>query len=196
MDISKSEIERLLLNLGVLKKGHFILTSKRHSSFYFEKFRILEQPHYASLFAQIMVSKLKTNLKVMPDLICGPATGGMILAFEVARILQLPCIYLEKKDGLFALLRGMNINPGQKVVIVDDVLTTGKSLYLAKQVINEKQGIIQGQVVLIDRRTKADQDVFSVYKAAGEDYSEDKCPMCKQKIPLTDPKTGKIIKRS
>ncbi len=195
MILSQDEIERILKDLGVLKKGHYLLASGRHSSFYFEKFRILEEPEYASLLLSHLLSVLFEQVDCQFDKVCGPATGGMFLAFEIGRKLGLPAIYLEKKNGGFSLLRGMKVNPGEKILIVDDVLTTGKSIFNSVDLIEKLKGNVQALAVMIDRRKKMDEErkIVSVFRSEGEDYARENCPLCLKNIPLVDPKTGKEI---
>lgn len=195
MILSQDEIERILKDLGVLNKGHYLLTSGRHSSFYFEKFRILENPEYASLLLSHLLSVLFEQVDCQFDKVCGPATGGMLLAFEIGRRLGLPAIYLEKKNDSFSLLRGMKVNPGEKILIVDDVLTTGKSIFNSVDLIEKLEGDVQALAVMIDRRKKMDEErnIVSVYRSEGEDYAKENCPLCLKNIPLIDPKTGKEI---
>ncbi|MBN1620678.1 orotate phosphoribosyltransferase [candidate division WOR-3 bacterium] len=196
-DIEIKSTEELLSELGVMKTGHFVLTSGRHSSFYFEKFRILERPETTSVLCARMADIIKKKAGPKIDLVCGPATGGMILAFEVAKILRLGCVYLEKSESGFCLLRGMRIPIGAKTLIVDDVLTTGKSLDAAHKAIVEAGGSVVLKAVMIDRRKAKDSldAVLALYTAQGEDYLPDQCPLCTADVPLVDPKTGREILR-
>lgn len=191
--LSKVEIEEIFKDLGVLKQGHFLLTSGRHSPFYFEKFRIFENPFYTSLICKHIIRDIK---KEEIDIVCGPATGGMILAYEIGRLLEKPTVYFEKKDNSFMLLRGMIIPENKNILLVDDVLTTGKSIFSSIDIIKENNANISKIIVIIDRRKndKIPYEIISVYKASGEDSSEDECIQCKNNIPLINPKTNKIIK--
>ncbi len=193
----KKSTEQLLSELGVMKTGHFVLTSGRHSSFYFEKFRILEKPETTSVLCARMADIIKKKAGPKIDLVCGPATGGMILAFEIAKILRLGCVYLEKSENGFCLLRGMKIPDGAKTLIVDDVLTTGKSLDAAHRAVVEAGGSVVLKAVMIDRRKVKDPEdsVLALHRAHGEDYETDQCPLCKAGVPLVDPKTGREISR-
>lgn len=189
--------EQILLELGVMRNGHFLLTSGRHSPFYFEKFRILEKPIMTSVLCGRIADMIKSSVNENIDLVCGPATGGMILAFEVARILGFGCVYLEKKGEEFCLLRGMKIREGARIVIVDDVLTTGKSLGAAQKTVIQSGGIVISKAVMIDRRTdkNSDTSIIALYSAKGEDYTQEECPQCALKVPLINPKTGEVLLR-
>lgn len=189
--------EQILLELGVMRSGHFLLTSGRHSPFYFEKFRILEKPLITSVLCGRIAEMIQSTVKENIDLVCGPATGGMILAFEVARILGLTCVYLEKKGDEFCLLRGMKISEGAKILIVDDVLTTGKSLWAAQKAVMKSGGRIVSKAVMIDRRRekKSDPSIIALHSVKGEDYAPEECPQCALQVPLVNPKTGEVLLR-
>jgi len=192
--LSYDEIEKIFKDLGVLKKGHFLLTSGRHSSFYFEKFRIFENPFYTYKLCKHIIRNIK---KEDIDIVCGPATGGMILAYQIGFLLEKPTVYLEKKNDSFVLIRGMEIPKNKNILLVDDVLTTGKSVFSSIDVIKKNNAKVAKIIVIIDRRKddKIPYEILSLYKASGEDYSKDECIQCKNNIPLINPKTNQIIKK-
>lgn len=189
--------EEILRDLGVVKKGHFVLTSGRHSSFYFEKFRILEKPEMTSILCRRIAEMIIKEHSGDIDIVCGPATGGMILAFEVAKTLSMGCVYLEKNGDEFCLLRGMKIPKGARTVIVDDVLTTGKSIQAAEKAVKNAGGIIVLNAVMIDRRKNKTSEIpiLALHGAQGEDYAPEECPQCAANVPLLNPKTGEEILR-
>ncbi len=176
----------LLEESGAILHGHFLLTSGRHSAVYFEKFRILERPAVLSKLcegvAQHFVGKV--------DLVAGPLTGGIIIAFEVARQMGLPSIYVETEDGHKVLRRGAQVKRGARVLVVDDVLTTGLSVRETKLAITRAGGVVAGVGILIDR---SGDDVhfgcehFSSYKVAAESFPPDDVPAWLSEIPVTKP---------
>ena len=174
-------LESILKEHRVLLQGHFLLTSGLHSEYYFEKFRILESPELTTLFCRELVKKLGTDY----DWVIGPTTGGVIIAFEVARQTGRLAGFSEKgKDGR-VIGRGFAIE-GKRVLVVDDVLTTGKSIRETKAAVLAKSGIIAGVGVLIDRSVDPpDFNYQAVYQTSVENYPPDRCPLCKKGVPLT-----------
>ncbi len=181
-----NDIEEILKRYGVLKRGHFLLTSGLHSEYYFEKFRILEHPELVSLFANRIIEKFKDK-KI--DLVCGPTTGGVIIAFEVARQLGKRCIISEKGEKGRVIRRGFKIREGERVLVVDDVLTTGGSIRETLKSLSPFNPEIVGVAVLIDRTTQPLIDIphFSIYKRPVKNYPPEDCPLCKRGVPLETP---------
>lgn len=119
-------IEDILKQYGVLKEGHFLLTSGLHSGQYFEKFRILEHPELVTRFAGKIADEFRDK---GVTIVCGPTTGGVIIAFEVARQLKARCVVAEKNEGGGRKVgRGFQFGADDRVLVVDDVLTTGGSI--------------------------------------------------------------------
>ena len=144
----KVDLGALLEQSGAVLHGHFLLTSGRHSEVYFEKFRVLEQPHVLSALCSEIAEHFRDQ---QIDLVAGPTTGGIIIAFEVARQLGVRSIYVESEDGVKKLRRNATIKPNGRVLVVDDVLTTGLSVVETCEVVESAGGHIVGIGVLIDR---------------------------------------------
>ncbi|MCK4941643.1 orotate phosphoribosyltransferase [candidate division WOR-3 bacterium] len=175
------DIEKLLKDLKVLQEGHFLLNSGLHSEYYFEKFRILENPDATSQLCKIVADQFKAK---NVEWVIGPTTGGIIIAFEVARQLGVHSGFAEERDGKRTVGRGFDIN-GKRVLIVDDVTTTGKSLIETVDVVRAKGGEVIGVAVLIDRSvTELPFAHFSVYKKVVTNFDPEQCPLCKSGIPL------------
>src|SRR3972149_1304603 len=121
----QAELSALLRDVGALMDGHFLLTSGRHSPAYVEKFRLLQHPQQTERLCRLIADRFRDD---RPELIAGPTAGGVILSYEVARRLGLRGIFAEKADGGRAFQRGFQIRPGERTLIVDDVLTTGGRL--------------------------------------------------------------------
>lgn len=143
-------IEAILQESGALLEGHFLLTSGRHSNRYIEKFRLLEQPQLTSrLCAEIARRFADDGI----ECVIGPVTGGIILAFEVARHLGCRAFYAERaKDGNgFELRRGFTMRPGEKVLVVEDIVTTGGSVRQVVETVREAGAEVVGVALLVDR---------------------------------------------
>ncbi len=185
----KVDLGALLEESGAVLRGHFLLTSGRHSEVYFEKFRVLEQPHVLSALCTEIAEHFRGQ-KI--DLVAGPTTGGIIIAFEVARQLGARALYVESEEGQKKLRRGASIAKNARVLIVDDVLTTGLSVVETCQVVEKNGGHIVGIGVLIDRAQGpigAAQELFSAYKVQAISYAPDEVPDSLRAIPITKPGT-------
>jgi len=178
------DLEKLLKTLRVLQEGHFVLNSGLHSQFYFEKFRILENPDAAVKLCSMIVDKFKDK-KI--DWVIGPTTGGIIIAFEVARQMRKLAGFAEVREGKRVVGRGFNIKD-KNLLIVDDVMTTGKSVKETIDAINEKGGAIVGIAVLIDRCSiELPFEYFATYRKVVENFEPEECPLCKKNVALTKP---------
>lgn len=178
----------LLESSGAILHGHFILTSGRHSDIYFEKFRVLENPAVLSALCAEIAEK---HRDLPLDFIAGPTTGGIIIAFEVARQLGLPAVYIETEDGKKTLRRNKTLPPGAVGLIVDDVLTTGRSLVESREAIEEAGGSVAAYAVLIDRSQTAEWDrpLFGAYRVDAISYAAEELPDWLAAIPAVKPGT-------
>jgi orotate phosphoribosyltransferase len=178
------DLEKLLKDLRVLQEGHFVLNSGLHSEYYFEKFRILENPDAASTLCSMIVEKFQTK---DIDWVIGPTTGGIIIAFEVARQMNKLAGFAEEREGERIVGRGFDIKD-KKVLIVDDVMTTGKSLLETIDAVKVKGADMVGIAVLIDRSNKKfPHEYFAAYRKVVENYEPTACPLCRKNVALTKP---------
>ncbi len=183
-----NNIEEIFEKSGAILKGHFLLTSGLHSPVYWEKFQVLQFPNYTEQLCRMITTHfLKQEIQV----VAGPTTGGIILAFEVARQLGVRGIFAEKEGATErAFRRGFSINPGEHVLIVDDILTTGGSIREVMIAVTNQGGIAVGVGVLVDRsEQKVDFGVpfFSCHRAITKTYTLENCPLCAAQIPLGKP---------
>jgi orotate phosphoribosyltransferase len=172
---------------GAIKEGHFLLASGLHSPVYWEKFRILQYPHLTEKLCRLIVQHFKGQ-KI--DTVAGPTTGGIILAFETARQLGTRGIFAEKEGEIRVFRRDFEIAPGEHILIVDDILTTGSSLREPISAVAKLGGIVIGIGVLVDRSEKNldfNLPFFSCLRAPTTVYSPQKCPLCAAHIPLVKP---------
>ncbi|MBL8065033.1 MAG: orotate phosphoribosyltransferase [Chthonomonadaceae bacterium] len=185
------DLGKLLESSGAILRGHFVLTSGRHSDVYFEKFRVLERPDVLSaLCAEIAARFSDTGVEV----VAGPTTGGIIIAFEVARQMALPALYVESENGQKSLRRNASIEPGQKILVVDDVLTTGLSVRETVTALERLGGVVTGVGVLIDRSGGTcdfGAPLFSAYTVSAESYPPENVPDWLASVPVTKPGTRK-----
>jgi orotate phosphoribosyltransferase len=181
------EVLGIFRTAGAIKEGHFLLASGLHSPVYWEKFRILQYPHLTEKLCRLIAQHFEGQ---EIDVVAGPTTGGIILAFETARQLGTRGIFAEKEGGVRVFRRGFEIEPGQRVLIVDDILTTGSSIRETINAVDRLGGIIIGIGVLVDRSEK-DLDFnapfFSCLRAPTTVYSPQECPLCVAHIPLVKP---------
>lgn len=179
--------EEIFQKSGALLKGHFLLTSGLHSPVYWEKFRVLQFPNYTEQLCRMIANHFR---KQEIQVVAGPTTGGIILAFEVARQLGIRGIFAEKEGEERTFRRGFNIDPGERVLIVDDILTTGSSIREVIGAVNKLGGKIIGIGVLVDRSEQATDfgvPLFSCHRAVTTTYKPEDCPLCAARIPLVKP---------
>ncbi|WP_010339615.1 orotate phosphoribosyltransferase [Sphingobium yanoikuyae] len=136
---------------GALLEGHFILSSGRRSANYLQCARVLMNAERAGNLARATVQQLPRELRQEIDLVVSPAMGGLIIGHEVGRALDKDAVFLERPEGVFELRRGFAISPGQKVLMVEDVVTTGLSSRQAIEAVEREGGIVVAEVALVDR---------------------------------------------
>jgi orotate phosphoribosyltransferase len=184
------KIEEIFIKSGAVLHGHFLLTSGLHSSVYWEKFKVLQYPQYTGQLCSLIADHFRGQ-KV--DIVAGPTTGGIILAYEVARQLGVRSIYAEKEGNLRVFRRSLSIKPGERVLVVDDILTTGGSAQQVVDAVKRLQGNIVGVGILVDRsesRLDFGAPFFACLRSQTVAYPADKCPLCTDKIPLVKPGGG------
>ena len=172
---------------GAIREGHFLLASGLHSPVYWEKFRILQHPHYTEQLCRLIAQHFR---KQQIDVVAGPTTGGIILAFETARQLGVRSIFAEKEGQVRLFRRDFEMVPGEHILVVDDILTTGSSLRETISAIDRLGGIVTGIGVLVDRSERNlvfNAPLFSCLRAPTITYSSEECPLCAAHIPLVKP---------
>jgi orotate phosphoribosyltransferase len=183
-----NKAEEIFEKAGAILKGHFLLTSGLHSPVYWEKFKVLQFPNYTEQLCKFIADHFRQQ-KI--QVVAGPTTGGIILAFEVARQLGVRGIFAEKeKSKERAFRRGFSIDPGERVLIVDDILTTGGSIREVMAAVEKLGGIVIGIGVLVDRSEQNIEfgvPLFSCLRVETVAYSPQDCPLCAAKIPLVRP---------
>jgi len=183
-----NNVEGIFQKSGAILKGHFLLASGLHSPVYWEKFRVLQSPSYTEQLCRMITTHFQEQ---RIQVVAGPTTGGIILAFEVARQLGVRGIFAEKEGATErAFRRGFSINPGERVLIVDDILTTGSSIHQVMAAVTKQGGIVIGIGVLVDRSEQGGEfgvPLFSCLRSITPTYSPQDCPLCAKNIPLVKP---------
>ncbi len=191
---ASSQAEALLREAGALLEGHFQLTSGKHSPRYVEKFRLLERPPQTEALCR-MIARWAGALE--PQTVAGPTTGGIIISYETARLLGTRAIFAEPAvgrgltrapEGGREFRRGFTLSPGERVLVVDDVLTTGGSIRDVLDAVRRAGAQPVGVAVLVDRSGgKADFGLpfFACLRLDLPAYEPAACPLCAQGVPLT-----------
>ena len=182
-----TDVDALLRSTGAVLEGHFRLASGRHSGTYIEKFRIMEDPSATEALCGMIATHFRSS---GATLVIGPAMGGVILAYETAKQMGLHGIFAEK-DGEGGLMfdRGFSVPPGQPILVVDDVLTTGGSVKKVLALLEAAGAKVVGVGFLIDR-TNGGVDFgvpfYACHAMQIESYAPDDCPLCAQGLELIE----------
>lgn len=181
--------QELLKKSDALLEGHFILSSGKHSNRYIQCAKLIENPTYCEEVAKIIASKIKEKgIKV--DLCVGPAMGGVIISYELARALGVNAIFTEREDGKMTLRRGFSIEKDMNVIIVEDVITTGKSSFETVDVIESCGANVVALTSIVNRLNKDEINglpIISASKIDVEVWDEEDLPEEIKKIPATKP---------
>jgi len=183
-------------SLSILKKtdalleGHFVLSSGLHSPKYIQCAKLLSFPNKASLICKSLANKIKKNFKKI-DLILAPAMGGVVIGYEIGKLLKKETIFCERVNGKFKLRRGFDIKKNSKVLIIEDVITTGKSSLECVKLIDKSKAKLVGFASIIDRSTKKTlkikQKIISHLKIDVPTYKSNQLPKELASIPITKP---------
>ncbi len=185
--ISKEKVIEILTKAGVLMEGHFLLTSGKHSNKYLQCAKIFQYTKYSEELCKTLAQKFQND---GIEVVIGPAIGAIQMAYEVSRHLGVKNIFAERENTIMTLRRGFTIEKGQKVLIVEDVVTTGGSVKEVIEIVNEHGGEVAGVGVIVDRTGgKADfaTKFESVISVDVESFEQKDCPMCQQGVPIIKP---------
>ncbi len=180
----------ILRRTNALLEGHFVLSSGLHSSKYIQCAKLLSFPHKAEKICKSLASKIKKKFKNF-DLILSPAMGGIVIGYEIGRLLKKETIFCERVKGKFKLRRGFQIKKGSKVLIIEDVITTGKSSMECVKLIKNSKAKLMGFATIIDRSSKNNlkikKDIVSHLKISVPTYKKNKIPNELKLIPISTP---------
>lgn len=196
MSVAGADLQNALAERGALLQGHFRLSSGRHSDRFVQKFRILEDPVLLERVARELAGAFRP---LHPTIVVGAAVGGILMAYEVARQLGTKAIFVEKENGVPALRRGFMLTPDDRVLLVEDVLTTGQSMRETIEVVRSAGAAIVGLGVIVSRaggsssvalRQAQDDTGIQTHVLLDlplQSYDEAECPQCRAGEPLADP---------
>ena len=180
----------ILRKTNALLEGHFVLSSGLHSSKYIQCAKLLSFPHKAEKICKSLASKIKKKFKNF-DLILSPAMGGIIIGYEIGKILKKETIFCERVSGKFKLRRGFQIVKGSRVLIIEDVITTGKSSLECVKLIKKSKAKLIGFATIIDRSSKKNlkikKEIVSHLKISVPTYKKNKIPNELKLIPISTP---------
>jgi orotate phosphoribosyltransferase len=181
------DIFEIFKKSGALFEGHFHLTSGLHSRTYFQCARVLQYPDYNQLLAEKIVEHFSS---VSIDVVISPAIGGIVVGQEVGRQLGVRTIFAERKDGKMQLRRGFELRTGENVLVCEDVVTTGGSVYEVIDLIKSLGANVRGVGIIVDRSNGAVEfpvDHYAIVQLEAETYSRETCPLCQNGIPIQKP---------
>ncbi|MDC3039954.1 orotate phosphoribosyltransferase [Candidatus Pelagibacter sp.] len=188
--LSHKKSLNILKKTNALLEGHFVLSSGLHSPKYIQCAKLLSYPHKADLICKSLANKIKKNFKKI-DIILAPAMGGIIIGYEIGKLLKKETIFCERVNGKFKLRRGFSIKKNSKVLIIEDVITTGKSSLECVRLINKSKAKLVGFASIINRSTKKNlkikQKIISHLKIDVPTYKSNQLPKELKSIPITKP---------
>ena len=188
--LSHKKSLNILRKTDALLEGHFVLSSGLHSSKYIQCAKLLSYPHLAEKICKSLASKIKKNFSKF-DLILSPAMGGIVIGYEIGRILKKETIFCERVRGKFTLRRGFKIKKGSKVLIIEDVITTGKSSIECVKLIKKAKAKLIGFASIIDRSNKKNlkikSKIISQLKIDVPVFNKKQIPNSLKLIPITTP---------
>ena len=183
----RDQLIEIFQKTGALLEGHFILTSGRHSSMYFQCAKVLQHPEYLHKFSKQIVNHFQD---INIDIVISPAVGGIVLGTEVGRQLNKQTIFAEREQGIMTLRRGFEILPNYNVLVVEDVITTGGSVKEVIELVKSSRAEVAGVGVLVDRsggKVKLHEKQFCVTELEAVSYGDDEIPEDLANIPVLKP---------
>ena len=193
--LTEDQIKEIFLKADAFLEGHFLLSSGLHSPYYLQCAKVLQYPEYSEILCKELARRIE-NLEVEYDLVIAPAIGGIIVSYETARHLKTRGLFAERVDGKLTLRRGFKIEPGERVVVVEDVVTTGKSTKETIEVVNQHNGEVVAVGSLVDRsggKVDFGTPFVTLWRLEVPVYEPDSCPLCREgKIPLVKPGSRNI----
>ena len=183
----RDQILSIFRSTEALLDGHFVLTSGRHSASYFQCAKVLQHPEYLTAFSIMIADEFEGQA---PDVVISPAIGGVVLGTEVGTQLGCRTIFAERQEGKMVIRRGFHIEKGEKVLVVEDVITTGGSVREVMDLVEDAGGNILGVGVLVDRSNGSvtlHNNQYSIVKLDAVSYGEDEVPDDLAAIPIQKP---------
>jgi orotate phosphoribosyltransferase len=185
--LPREQILEIFRETKSLLEGHFQLTSGLHSAQYFQCAKVLQYPKYLHLLAGEIAKHFEySDIEV----VISPAIGGIVVGTEIGRMLGVRTLFSERKDGAMELRRGFEIRPAERCLVVEDVVTTGGSVFEVVDIVKREKGTLAGVGYIVDRsngKIKFDAKYFSVLQLDVEAYKPEDCPLCQKGIPVNKP---------
>ncbi|WP_213166665.1 orotate phosphoribosyltransferase [Alkalicella caledoniensis] len=191
----ENRIKEILTESGVLQSGHFVLTSGKHSEEYMQCAKVFQYPHFTKELSEMIAAKFK-NSEV--DMVIGPAVGGIILSYQVAESLGVMNVFAEREQGKMTLRRGFGIKEGQRILVVEDVVTTGGSVKEVINLVKSRGAIVVGVACLVDRSSNNkvfEEELYGLYHVNITTYESDSCPLCVKGLPITKPGSRNLVEK-
>lgn len=192
MSLSENEIFEIFKKTEALLQGHFLLTSGRHSSVYFQCAKVLQYPNYTTQ----VCSNIAEHFKSFDiDTVIAPAIGGIVVGQEVARQLDKRFIFAEREDKALTLRRGFSLKEGEKVLVCEDVVTTGGSVFEVIDIVKNAGARVAGVGFIVDRsngKVNFGFPQYSTMKMEAVSFTSDECELCKNGVPVVKPGSKKI----
>lgn len=193
--MNPTEIMQVLEGKGAVLHGHFVLSSGRHSDLFVQKFRVLEHPRLAQRFGESIAEKFPDGF----DLVAAPAVGAVVLGFTAALAGGARMIFAERAEGAMAFRRGFEVGPHERVLVVEDVITTGGSAREVVDLVRDAGGTVVGVGALIDRSEPDDPPDLTVpmralLKVPATSWAPEECPLCARGEPLADPGSRRLAR--
>ena len=192
MNLNEEQIYDIFKETGALLEGHFLLTSGRHSNVYFQCAKVLQYPQYTEAVCRKITDYFK-DFEI--DTVIAPAIGGIVVGQEVARQLNKRSIFAEREDKALTLRRGFSIEEGERILVCEDVVTTGGSVFEVIDIVKQNKGHVVGVGFIVDRSNGKVDFGFkqvSAMKMNAESYDPADCPLCKKNIPAVKPGSRKV----
>ena len=196
--MAEEKVLDLLRESGAMLEGHFLLSSGRHSDKYFQCAKLLQYPDRTAKAFAALADRIKADTdKLALDAVAGPAMGGIIAAWELGRQLGLRSFFTERNDeGKMSLRRGFEVKTGERIMIVEDVITTGKSFGECAAVLESYGAEIAAIACVVDRSAGSLGEIpwplYAACKVTARTWEEASCDLCRQKIPVEKPGSRKI----
>ena len=194
--LSFKESLKILKETNALMEGHFVLSSGLHSDQYIQCAKLLSHPYKAQKICKSLAEKI-TDSKKKVDLVLAPAMGGVVIGYEIGKLLKIKTIFAERVEGNFVLRRGFTISPNTKVLIVEDVITTGKSSLECTKIVSENKSQLAGFACIIDRSNKEcliKEKIISQIKIDIKTFDKNNLPDHLKSLPATKPGSRNINK--
>ncbi len=185
---TEREVLEALQTTGAVLDGHFILSSGKHAGRYIQCARLLQHPDLAHRVCQLLGARVQSFGPI--DAVVGPALGGIIVAYELARVLGVRGLFTERRDGQMVLRRGFEIKAGERVLIAEDVVTTGRSSLEVADVLAKVNATILGIACIVDRTLNLGDLPFPVISAVRleiDAFDPEDCPLCRKGLPAVKP---------